>query len=283
MTRLEPSDAWFPEVDLDPQGAWLRMGTRNLGRRPWLVVDDRREAELELKGRLLAERDDEVFAVAGDAAGPATETLQLVEGELAGLPPVGAFEAAALHPLARAGLMTQEDLCLLRPVDGRWVLAGALLCFPSRWRLAAKFERELSLVHQPVVGYREQLTGRVDRLLNRLGDRIVWRRNWFIHPDSALFQPDRPADGDPVVSADRCLDELYVRSERQTLRRLETGGWVLFTIRIQQASVRRFVADGQRRRSLTRFVSEAPAELSGHKGLSPGQCLELEIALIGMP
>lgn len=293
VSAVVPTDAWFDEIDLDPRGAWLRMGTRNLGSRPWLVVDDRRDTELALKHRLLSERRDEVFAAALDADGPGRETLALVCGELdmLGIPvdcADGADDADDVddvfveHPLDRAGRLVQEDLCLLRPVDGRWVLAGASLCFPSRWRLAAKFERELAVVHGPVAGYAEELTDRVDRLLNRLGQTVVWRRNWFLHPNSALFQPDRPPDGDPLVPADRCLDELFVRSERQTLRRLASSGWVLFTIRIQQAPVRRFVADTARRARLARFVVEAPEDLTGHKGLSNRQCAELRNALAGL-
>jgi hypothetical protein len=27
-------DGWFDEIDLDPDGAWLQMGTRSLGDRP---------------------------------------------------------------------------------------------------------------------------------------------------------------------------------------------------------------------------------------------------------
>ncbi|MDH3300851.1 MAG: DUF3445 domain-containing protein [Acidimicrobiia bacterium] len=282
MSAVVPTDSWFGEIDLDPHGAWLRMGTRNLGSRPWLVIDDQRDAELALKRRLLTERPDEVFAAASDADGPGRETLDLVQRELEALGISTSVDDLVEHPLDRAGRLVQEDLCLLRPVDGRWVLAGASLCFPSRWRLAAKFERELVLVHGPVAGYADQLTDRVDRLLNRLGDTVVWRRNWFLRPNSALFQPDRPPNGDPVVPAERCLDELFVRSERQTLRRLPASGWVLFTIRIQQAPVRRFVADIGRRAALNRFLAEAPTDLSGHKGPSEQQCFELANALAGL-
>ena len=36
------------------------MGTRSLGDRPWLLVDDRRDHELEQKRRLLTERRSDV-------------------------------------------------------------------------------------------------------------------------------------------------------------------------------------------------------------------------------
>ena len=58
---------WLDEIDLDPDVGWLSMGTRALGGRPWLIVDDRWAAELALKARLLAERHDEVFGARREA------------------------------------------------------------------------------------------------------------------------------------------------------------------------------------------------------------------------
>ena len=55
------------------------------------------------------------------------------------------------------------------------------------------------------------------------------RRNWSIHDDPAYFLPDPtpPRRVDPP-------DGLWLRSERQTLRRLTTPDAVVFTIRTQQ-------------------------------------------------
>ncbi len=204
-------DSWFDEIDLDPDGAWLRMGTRSLGDRPWLIVDDRRDDELALKHRLLAERHDEVFAAAPDAGQASVEVHGLLVDALdqVGVLLLPDSDGVPRHPLDRSGRLVQEDLCLLRPTDGRWVLAAASLCFPSRWRLADKLERPLLAVHGPVAGYGQSLGDRVDSLLARLGEGIVWRRNWFVHPDGALFQPRRPPGGDPVVVGDRWRDELF--------------------------------------------------------------------------
>ena len=114
----------------------------------------------------------------------------------------------------------QEDLCLLRRRDDGWYLEAASLCFPSRWRLADKIGRHITEVHGPVDGYVDQLASKVDRLFDRLTDRPVLRRNWYIHPDPTLFQPAPPPDGDPSSPQPDALATLVVRSERQTLRRL---------------------------------------------------------------
>lgn len=282
-----PSVEWFDEIDLDPAAPWLRMGTRQLGERPWLVIDGNRERELALKARLSAERPAEVFAAepGTEAAGEEVRRLVVEANRALGVAPVPEVDRAALHPLDRAGRSVQEDLCVLRRDDGGWVLAGASLCFPSRWRLADKLGHPLTAVHGPVEGYHRELAGRVDTMLDRLAagpaGRVVWRRNWFVHPDPTLFQPDRPPGGDPIVEAGRCLDELHLRSERQTLRPLPTRGWILFTIRTQQAPLGVFLADRVRRARFSRWLREAPPDQSSHRGLSPLQVDELGRALRG--
>ena len=47
-------------------------------------------------------------------------------------------------PLELAGLLVQEDLCIVQNDDNAPVLTAAVLCFPSRWRLAEKIGRPLA-------------------------------------------------------------------------------------------------------------------------------------------
>ena len=47
------------------------------------------------------------------------------------------------HPLEKAGLSIQEDLCLMQRTTGGWVLKGASLSFPSRWQLHKKIGKNL--------------------------------------------------------------------------------------------------------------------------------------------
>jgi hypothetical protein len=88
----------------------------------------------------------------------------------------------------------------------------------------------MAAVHEPVAHYAHELAERVDRFLARLRpDRPVWRRNWSIHDDPSYWLPD-PTPPQPVDPP----RGLWLRSERQTLRRLATPGSILFTIRTQQ-------------------------------------------------
>jgi hypothetical protein len=100
------------------------------------------------------------------------------------------------------------------------------------WKLPDKLGSSLADVHGPVPAYADELAARVDRFLDRLRpDRPVWRRNWLIHDSPELHLPAPPPPSDAPLEVP---DGLWLRSERQTLRRLPTTGAVLFTIRTQQ-------------------------------------------------
>ena len=295
--------SWLDELDLDPEADPVSMGVRALGDRPWLVADERRHDELALKASLCRSRHAEVFAaepqawqaglrtaelvqeagfdlVADTELNPLDPADQVTDTELNPLDPADQVSDAELHPLDRAGRSVQEDLCLMERRSTGWHLAAASLCFPSRWRLAAKMGRHVTDVHGPVTGYDRRLAARVDTFFDRLGPAPAWRRNWFVHPDDALFQPDRPPGGDPVIAADRALTTLVVRSERQTLRLLAPlDGWILFTIRVQQATLATLVADPDRAERFRHLLATGPSEVLAHRGLGPAQVTEIQAAL----
>jgi hypothetical protein len=109
------------------------------------------------------------------------------------------------------------------------------VCFPSYWRLRAKLGRPVAAIHAPVPHYADELAARVDRFLDRLpAGRPVWRRNWTVHTDPALFAPDAPPPPVPPVTADDADERLWLRTERQTLVCLPATGAIAFAIRTQQ-------------------------------------------------
>lgn len=227
---------WLDELQAAPGPPWHAMGSRSLDGAAWLLADERREAQLAEKRRLLDTARDAVSATASgviaDAA--AAEAAALV-GAASGHP-----LTLDRSPLEAAALIVQEDLCVLVRHDDGWRLDAGVVCFPSMWRLPDKLGLSMTAVHEPVPAYADELAARVDRFLDRLQpERPVWRRNWFIHESPELHQPAPPAPppAPPAMPAPRMNppDGLWLRSERQTLRRLRRTGAILFTIRTQQA------------------------------------------------
>ena len=141
------------------------------------------------------------------------------------------------HPLAVAGTLVPDDLCLMIPRDGDWWFEGASLCFPSIWRLSDKFGQPTTDVHNTVAHYRDVLAEKVDRYFTGMPvDRIVRRRNLSVKPWPLLHvpttKPDQPLGN---LMPDAAGAPFWLRTERQTLRRLPLTGAILFTIKVQIA------------------------------------------------
>ncbi len=135
--------------------------------------------------------------------------------------------------------MVQEDLCLMVQRDGAWYLDGAVLCFPSMWVLAEKLGHTVGDVHRPVDHYDTDLEPRVDVFFDRLRvDRPVWRRNLSLKTTPALFLPISKQGRQSALDAVGADGSPYwLRSERQTLRKLPRTGAILFGIRVQLAPI----------------------------------------------
>ncbi len=235
---------WLDELRLEAGPPYQTMGTRALDVERWLVADVRRDAEIAHKRRLLDHARDVVAGAQPSARDACDEALALVTGfvgctapSLDGIP---VLDGDPVAPLVRAALAVQDDLAVLQQVDGEWILTAAVVCFPSHWTPSDKLGLPLGLVHTPVAHYERELAERVDRFHDRLAaERPAWRRNWSVNPTSELHLPDRGAAPAPAlapgwrIAADG--SPMWIRSERQTLRRMPATGAILFTIRVQLA------------------------------------------------
>jgi hypothetical protein len=234
--RPDAYPGWVDEIDLTVSEHHVRMGTRALAESDWLRRDNLARSEIALRRRLLAEQRAHVFACTAHAAAAAHETATLIDRWLRDRQPAIDLASAETHPLARAGSLVQEDLCLMVHHDGQWHLEGAVLCFPSTWNLGEKLGGSAAQVHQPVPHYAEELSDRVDSFFDRLAPgKLVWRRNVSLWPTCLLWVPHHVIDPtlwDPD-DMDTTGPTLWLRSERQTLRRLPDTGAILFTIRVQ--------------------------------------------------
>ncbi len=247
------------------------MGLSRLDPSGWLLPDEHRRDELAERSLLLTERHSEVFAALPGTEPAGREVLDLVRTWMGRHRPdiVLADDPPGAQPLEAAGRLVQEDLCLMvRHRDGHH-LDAACLCFPSHWRLADKLGRTAAALHDPVPRYDVELAARVDRYLDRLRPgTISQRRNWSVHDAPDLFAPQPPEARDHL-EPDDVAAALWLRSERQTLRRLPDSGAVLFTIRVQQASFGVLAARPAVAGRLAARLTAQPPELTAMNGLGP--------------
>ncbi|WP_066717787.1 heme-dependent oxidative N-demethylase family protein [Sphingomonas pituitosa] len=138
--------------------------------------------------------------------------------------------------LRAAAMCVWEDLCILTPdASGQYRLTAAALAFPTDWHLAEKLRQALTPIHAPIHGYAEQLAAGVDHFFATLQPGPIFgRTNWFVvASDAWRYLPQGDAQTRFAhVTADNAGATLFVRCERQTLRRLPQSGAVLFTIGI---------------------------------------------------
>jgi hypothetical protein len=253
----------------------------------WFEFDDRYSEEMAEKRRLLETVRDEVFAAAAESDEARAEALELVAGALTAQHPdwfgrqdstlfnhlTGeSWDIGLVDPLDLAGRLVQEDLCLIQNREAGPVFTAASLCFPSRWRLLDKIGKPLTAVHGPVPLYSSRLQGPVDRFMRHLKPgHIASRLNWSLLDDPALFQPGGKwrVEASEDITGENAGSRVYLRVERQTLRRLPASGAVLFGIRVHVYPVDRVIDRPERAIALTESIHALPAEIQHYKSLLP--------------
>ena len=196
-------------------GGQLRMGLTKLSEDEWL------QPEPDLAAREAAYFDfmDGVGFKGGDPQAN-REVAQIVgSGDI----------------LRDAALSHHEDMCLLErsPEDGIYRLTGVAVFWPTDWSPRAKLGLPLRALHAPIAGYEEQLATPVDTFMAILKPGPIFGRcNWFIAPTGAMHwvQGVSAEEDFAHVTPDNAGETLFVRSERQTLRKLPQTGAILFTI-----------------------------------------------------
>ncbi len=260
----------------------LRMGVATIDACDWFELGDDYAAQMAEKERLLRERRAEVFAMLPEAEAPAHELLAMIaawasathsgrfarEGDRMRCPDGRRVALTGFPPLEAAALLVQEDLCLLLPgAAGTPILAGACLCFPSRWRLAEKLGHPMFAIHAPVPGLNTKIGATIDRFLAGLkAGNIYARTNWSLTTDPALFQPVALPHA-PISAAD-AGERVFYRVERQTLRLLPETGAVLFGIRIHQHKLAAFDALPEQRRAFAAALAALDPSLVAYKSMA---------------
>ena len=174
-------------------------------------------------------------------------------------------------PLDLCGRFVQEDLCLMAPGPHGYTLEAASLCFPARWRLMDKMGLPMSGIHKPVPDYSEKLSRPVDSFFNRIDvDRPVWRVNWSLTTDPTMFQPVRQkhSASELSITSKNAGDKVYIRCERQTLRRLPDTGWILFTIKTYLDKVSKLHKYPKETQNLSSLLRSSPTTLLSYKNIN---------------
>ena len=267
----------------------LSMGIVALDLDEWLQPDEYFYRELLEKEALLASQNNEVFQSMEGSQLAQQEVLDLIidymnrfhsellriDGDkifVDGIKRNFSRKEFTEMPLDLAGRLVQEDLCLMAPGDTGYTLEAASLCFPSRWRLIDKIGKRMVDIHSPVPDYENKLARPVDRFFDKLDiNKPVWRVNWSLTDDPDLYQPIRKTSTDysRSINSKNAGDLIFLRCERQTLRRLPYTGWILFNIKTYVDKVSALVCQPEALVALAHSVKNMSTDMQQYKNIAP--------------
>jgi hypothetical protein len=235
----------------DGSSKLFQIGLKPLDAAQWIAVDERLPAYLDEKERLAAEHTDLVFVAEPGTEAAQAEVLAMLAAHLPERFPqtyrraddaieiVPARRVVRLDtadaPLRIAASLVQEDLLLMRKDGEAWRLVAGSLSFPSSWSLREKFGRPMHVVHGPVpeFGTGTRNAGMIERMFDHLRPATpVIRWNWSIYGDDALFHPEAADPSRRRFGDGERAENVFMRVERQTLRKLPESRDILFTVRI---------------------------------------------------
>jgi hypothetical protein len=267
----------------------LKVGLKALSLVDWLEIDATFQIQLAEKERLLGDRHQDVFVSLPDTQAAQQEVLDLVSQHLLQYFPnlyqqrengfsnrvtnqhfdLSTFAQA---PLDLAGRLVQEDLCLLLPGATGYVLAAASVCFPLRWCLREKLGQPIEHIHQHVPGYAQKLARPVNSVFDRMQQQFPGVRfNWSVvdAPDLFLDQSKHITTANPAITAENAGQSLWLRVERQTLRRLPNCGGILFTIRTYIYPLEQITQTAEVATQLAQAIQSLHPEMQVYKNLLP--------------
>ena len=216
-----------------PPSAGPSMGLRPVPVAEWLARSPGHAAYKRAKRQRLAALGSVGFQALPGSEPAQAEALRVVGAHCGS--PLDDRRRVPTGALARAAFLVEEDLCLMSQcgaAEAEYRLVAGSVASPSYWRLADKLGQELLDIHDPVPALRSRIGQAMRRFFRQLPPgRVYLRGNWFIHASGEPFRtPEDASPGAATVPAG--VDGLYLRCERQTLRRLPETGTILFAIRV---------------------------------------------------
>ncbi|GIU67474.1 heme-dependent oxidative N-demethylase subunit alpha family protein [Candidatus Phycosocius spiralis] len=215
----------------------FNVGLAPIDGRNWLLPDDQ-AAWLGPKNALMNIDPEAVYASMGGSLPAQMEASSLVARA------VEQDLDSAEPPLFAASRLVSDDLVVMELREGQWTATALCLCSPTFFSPQHALGQSLFGLHRPVPGGDPILGGRISRVFSQMADHVVLERhNWTVQWGDARFTPDGTPIRQAACQADisQAQAMVYVRFERQTIRRLPQTGGILFTIRIKLTNLAELV------------------------------------------
>ena len=272
------------------------MGLKPLAVPEWIEIDQDFISQLARKDWLLANRYEDVFVAEPDSQPAQQEVLDLLVehllqyfptlyqtqpsdaiGETSDILNVKTGQLWHLQdfkhaPLDLGARLVQEDLSLMMPGEQGYSLFAASVCFPQRWNLREKLGLPMTRIHHKVPSYAQKLSRPVDSVFDRLKeDYPGLRYNWSLlnSPELHLQSGKHIDEPNPDITPENAGKKLWLRVERQTIRRMPISRGVLFTIRTYRYPLAQVTALPNMAARLLEAVHSLPLSMQTYKSLLP--------------
>ncbi|KAH8698908.1 hypothetical protein BGW36DRAFT_396546 [Talaromyces proteolyticus] len=237
----------------------ITMGLRKLDMQNWLTVDKNYMKEHDIRHSLLRDERKSVYECLPESRDACDEVLELVSDFLCERYPsmfqmkrdglkteihnsktgetfVFGGQESGMESLEIAVRMAMEDLnVLMQNADGEYYLAASATLFPVGWAVKQRIGWTIAQIHGPVPQWKEKIGQSVNKFFCRLTpESPMERSNYFMETKNlneglgnTLFRPDGLTEQEPGPF----MDNILLRRERQTFRRLPRTGALVFSVK----------------------------------------------------
>lgn len=237
----------------------ITMGIRSMDTNDWIQLDNEWPMYHELKKKRFQERGSEIYGTLPEANDAAMELLIEISKYLVNRYPTlfkmknseilqnlyTGEEWNIINPeydccFIIANLLQDDIAIMIEQPDGQYYLKAGAIALAGFWRFKDKVNLPLSAIHTTgdVPKYNSHLKKSMEKFFTRLiPESPVVRNNYFIQTDDNLDWSssigDEKTENVGWYTAEKATDinQIYYRSERQSVRRLPISGACIFTIR----------------------------------------------------
>jgi hypothetical protein len=163
-----------------------------------------------------------------------------------------------------------EDFAIMLrdPETGLYTFRAGMIMSSLGWSLASKIGKKLSDIHSPVPDYKK-IAISMDRYFARMAtDKPIQRGSWGIEVGKPLYMPpgDIHESEREVQNPAHTIEDMYLRVDWQTLRRLPLSGAIVFNFKGLFTPVEEFRDEARIPTLLLKVLREGKKTIMDYKG-----------------
>ncbi|KAK2060750.1 hypothetical protein LY76DRAFT_540374 [Colletotrichum caudatum] len=153
---------------------------------------------------------------------------------------------------------------------GRYVLRAGVVCSAVGWKIGEKMGMGLPVIHEAVPDYKEKMQFSMDRFFTKMPtNKPIQRGSWGLEMGQPLYLPsDDPEFAHRQAQRpDLKPEDIYLRVDWQTLRRLPLSGAVVFNFKALFTPLNEFKSEPYVPSIVLKVLNEGKESILKYKGV----------------